>query len=350
MADKHRVRFEPVGIEIEVSEDETVLDGAFRQGLMLMHGCKEGQCSACKSFLLEGEEGMEVELGKYSTFALNDMEKDEGHVLLCRTYAYDDVTIELLNYDEDMLRAGVPIGTARTRITAIDPVTSDMRRLALELVEPSTFAFLPGQYLDVHVPGTDETRSFSMATTPTDDTRLEFVIRCYPGGKFSELLAHGLTVGDEITVTGPYGLFTLREGRTSDIVFVGGGAGIAPVLSLLRSMDERGIDRRARFYYGARTEADVPFRTEIASYEQRLGRFTFTPALSHLPDDAVWEGETGFVHDVVDRIEGDLAGCDAYVCGPPPMVEAAIAVLEKHGVDTDHIYFDKFTTSADADS
>ena len=350
MADKHRVRFEPVGIEIEVEEDETILDGAFRQGLQLMHGCKEGQCSACKSFLLEGEEGMEVELGKYSTFALNDMEKEEGHVLLCRTYAYDDVTIELLNYDEDMLRSGVPISTARTKITAIDPVTSDMRRLALELVEPTTFAFIPGQYLDLHVPDSDETRSFSMATTPSNEGHLEFVIKCYPGGRFSELLQNGLHVGDEITVTGPYGLFTLREGRTSDIVFVGGGAGIAPVLSLLRSMDERGIERTSRFYYGARTEDDLPFRTEIGTFEQRLGSFSFTPALSHLPDGAEWSGETGFVHDVVDRIEGDLSGCDAYVCGPPPMVEAAIAVLEKHGVPTDHIYFDKFTTSAEADS
>lgn len=350
MADKHRVRFEPVGIEIEVEEDESILDGAFRQGLMLPHGCKEGQCSSCKSFLLEGEEGMEVELGKYSTFALNDMEKDEGHVLLCRTYAYDDVVVELMNYDEELLRSGAPISTARTRITAIDPVTSDMRRLALELVEPTSFAFLPGQYVDVHVPDSDETRSFSMATTPSSEGHLEFVIKCYPGGRFSELLQHGLGVGDEIRVTGPYGLFTLRESHTSDIVFVGGGAGIAPVLSLLRSMDERNVDRTARFYYGARTEADLPFREEIGSFEQRLGKFTFTPALSHLADGEEWSGETGFVHDVVDRIEGDLTGCDAYVCGPPPMVEAAIAVLEKHGVETEHIYFDKFTTSVEADS
>ncbi|MDX6453331.1 MAG: propane monooxygenase reductase component, partial [Gaiellaceae bacterium] len=65
MGEKHAVRLEPVGIEFEVDEDETVLNGAFRQGLMLMHGCKEGQCGACKSFLLEGE----VDLDRYSTFA-----------------------------------------------------------------------------------------------------------------------------------------------------------------------------------------------------------------------------------------------------------------------------------------
>ena len=102
VGNKHRVRFEPVGIEIEADEDETILDAAFRQGLMLMHGCKEGQCSACKSFLLEGEEGIDVELDRYSTFALPDFEKDEGYVLLCRAHTYDDLTIELINFDEDM--------------------------------------------------------------------------------------------------------------------------------------------------------------------------------------------------------------------------------------------------------
>jgi len=71
MAQRHTVRFEPVGLEIEADEDETVLQAAFRQGVMLMHGCKEGQCSACKSFLIAGE----VDLERYSTFALADYEQ-----------------------------------------------------------------------------------------------------------------------------------------------------------------------------------------------------------------------------------------------------------------------------------
>ena len=73
---------------------------------MLMHGCKEGQCSACKSFVLDGED---IELDKYSTFALPDYEKEEGYTLLCRAHAYEDVTIELLNFDEEMIRSGLPI-------------------------------------------------------------------------------------------------------------------------------------------------------------------------------------------------------------------------------------------------
>ena len=163
MGDKHVVRFEPVGIEIEVDEEQTVLRAAFDQGIMLMHGCKEGQCSSCKSFLLDGDD---VELDKYSTFALPDFEREEGFTLLCRAHVYEDVTIELLNYDEEMIRSGLPVQEAVAEVVANNPVTHDMRHLVLRLVDDSTeFKFFPGQYLDITVPGTDEVRSFSMANT-----------------------------------------------------------------------------------------------------------------------------------------------------------------------------------------
>src|SRR5919107_5215672 len=90
----HKVRLEPVGIEMEVEEGETVLDAAFRQGISLMHGCKEGQCSACKCVLTDGD----VEMMKYSTFALSDPERETNHILLCRTLAYSDIEVELLSY------------------------------------------------------------------------------------------------------------------------------------------------------------------------------------------------------------------------------------------------------------
>src|SRR6202034_2479388 len=126
MGETYNVRLEPVGIEFEVDEDETVLRGAFRQGLMLMHGCKEGQCAACKSFLLDGDD---VELDKYSTFALPDFEREEGFTLLCRAHVYEDVTIELLNYDEEMIRSGLPVTDAVAEVVANDAVTHDMRHL-----------------------------------------------------------------------------------------------------------------------------------------------------------------------------------------------------------------------------
>ena len=343
MSKTHRVHFDPVGLEIEVNEDETVLDGAFRQGVMLMHGCKEGQCSACKSFLVEGD----IDMEKYSTFALADYESEEGYVLLCRTHAYSDLQIELINYDEEMLKSGIPIQQFDTTVIANEALTHDIRRLVLTLTAPSEAAFLPGQYVDITIPGTTTHRSFSMANTPSTSDRFEFFIKCYPGGHFSGLLEEQIKVGDSLAVKGPYGTFVLRD-SAARLIFIGGGAGMAPMVSLLTEMVEKGIDRPVTYYYGARTEADLFHLSELATIGQQLPHLTFVPALSHDVDGSGWEGETGFVTDVLDRLEGDLSDADLYLCGPPPMIDAAIGVLLAKGADDKRIFFDKFTTTAGA--
>jgi propane monooxygenase reductase subunit len=340
MGEKHAVRLEPVGIEFEVDEDETVLNGAFRQGLMLMHGCKEGQCGACKSFLLEGE----VDLDRYSTFALPDYELDEGWTLLCRAHAVEDLEVELINYDEEILTSGVALRTARARVEAIEPLTRDIRRLVLK-IDDGEMPFRSGQYVDIGIPGTDDSRSFSMANLPSDDGRLEFMIKLYPGGVFSSLLADGaLQVGDMLDVTGPYGVFTLRE-TERPLLFIGGGAGMAPILSLLRLMVEQGVERPAVYYYGAREEEDLFHLEELTALQAMLPGFRFVPALS----DSEWDGETGLITDVVERSEQGLDGVDAYLCGPPPMVEAAQEMLMRLGVDEARIHYDKFTTTANTE-
>jgi propane monooxygenase reductase subunit len=345
MGQKHIARLEPVGIELEVDEDETILGAAFRQGIMLMHGCKEGQCAACKSFLLDGE----VDLDRYSTFALPDFEEQEGYTLLCRAHALSDVEIELLHYDEEVLRSGVPIVTATAEVEAVEPLTHDIRRLVLRLRDPDRITFHAGQYMDIAIPGADgEHRSFSMANTPGQPDRLEFMIKLYEGGHFSGLLdnGHGIKVGDELQCTGPYGVFTLRESSPRRLVFIAGGAGMAPIVSLLRSMAESGSTRPATFYYGARTEADLFCLDELDRLAGELPQLRFVPALSESGGDG-WDGESGLVTDVVDRLEDDLTDVDAYLCGPPPMVDAAIALLERRGCAESRIYFDKFTTTAD---
>jgi len=335
MGKTHTVRFEPVGLEIEVDEDETILNAAFRQGLMLMHGCKEGQCSACKSFLLDGD----VDLDRYSTFALPDFEEAEGWTLLCRAHAYSDLEIELINYDEEILRSATPIKTLTTQVEAVEELTSDIRLLRLRPAEP--LEYKPGQYVDITIPGhPGEHRSFSMAGTDSDV--LEFMIKLYPGGHFSGLLADGsITPGDELEITGPYGVFTLRRSSPRRLLFIGGGAGMAPILSLLRSLSQAGSERKATYYYGARSAADLFHLDQLAALPA-----SFVPALSE--DANGWAGETGLITDVVERLEPDIAEVDAYVCGPPPMVEAAIALLEAKGVPESHIYFDKFTTTAES--
>lgn len=343
MGQTHVVRFEPVGIEIDCDEDTNVLRAAADQGITLMHGCKEGQCSSCKSFVLDGEE---PELDKYSTFALPDAEKDEGYTLLCRAHVYEDTTIELLNYDEEMIRSGKPIQEAVAEVVAKESVTHDMRHLVLKLLEPQEIDYWPGQYVDIAIPGTEETRSFSMANTSSKDNQLEFVIKVYPDGAFSHFLDTKVEVGDKLDLTGPFGVFTLRD-RDSDIVFIGGGAGMAPILCLLRTLAENSSTRKTTFYYGARGKRDLCFEEELRSLSESLPNFTYVPALSEPADDEEWDGEVGFITDVVKKHEKDLEGVDAYVCGPPPMVEAAILALSSLGASGKTIYYDKFTSTGE---
>jgi len=347
VGEKHLVRFEPVGIELEVDEDQTILRAASEQGIMLMHGCKEGQCAACKSFILEGDD---VDHDRYSTFALPDFEKEEGFTLLCRAHAYEDLTIELLNYDEEMIHSGLPIQEAVVEVVSNENVTHDMRHLVVKLVEPTSIKFFPGQYVDFAIPDSEETRSFSMANISTlENGQLEFVIKVYPDGVFSHFLDRLVKVGDRLDITGPFGVFTLRDAPGSDLVFVGGGAGMAPILALVRAMADRGIDRKATFYYGARRRRDLCFEDELRKLEETLPNFRYVPALSEPDDGDDWDGEVGLITDVLRRREGRLDRTDAYVCGPPPMVEAALELLPALGVADKRIFYDKFTTTGEPD-
>ncbi|WNG89078.1 FAD-binding oxidoreductase [Mycobacterium sp. ITM-2016-00317] len=343
MADCHRINFEPVNLEMDVNEDESILDAAFRQGIHLMHGCREGRCSACKSYVLDGE----IQMENYSTFACNDAEVDEGFVLLCRAHAFSDCTIELLNFDEDELLGGVPIQEVQTKVVAVEPMTHDIVSLRLAPVGPAGYEFKPGQYADLHIPGTDQHRSFSMASTSTNTAEVEFLIKKYPGGKFSALLDGRIAVGDTLALTGPYGSFTLKEGHVLPVVCIGGGAGMAPILSLLRHMNESQGTRPVRFYYGARTAADLFYLDEIRRLGEGLTDFQFIACLSESADGPMPSSiivEEGMVTDVVARNEAAIGKTEVYLCGPPPMVDAALSFLEDSSVPKDQIFYDSFTS------
>jgi propane monooxygenase reductase component len=336
----HKVTFEPVGVEMDVMEGETVLNAAFRQGIALMHGCKEGQCSSCKSRLIEGD----IELAKYSTFALPDYERNSDHILLCCTLAYSDITVELLNYDEDLMRRSIAVKEFDATLTSVTALTRDIRLLTLELDEP--VRFWAGQYVDITIPGTGITRSFSMANPPSGGRQIEFIIKKYPRGAFSAQLDGGLGEGMRLVVKGPYGTCFRRDERTGPMVLVGGGSGMSPLWSILNDHIASGEQRLVRFFYGARSRSDLFYLDEFAALAERLRNFVFIPALSHAEPEDNWQGETGFIHDVVERrlkAEGLSGDMDAYSCGPPPMIDAVLPVLQRAGIAPANIYIDKFT-------
>ncbi len=341
----HTVRFEPVGVEMEVEEGEWLLDAAFRQGIAVPHGCREGQCSSCKCLLVDGD----IEVQDYSTFALADYERETGHILLCRSYAFSDVTIELLNFDEDLMRRAIAVKTFDGVLSAVTSLTHDTRLLEVQLERP--MKFWAGQFVEIGVPSGASivARSYSMASTQSTPKTLQFIIRKYPDGAFSSLIDSTLTPGTAVTLKGPFGMCFRREGRAGPMVLVGGGSGMSPLWAILQDHIESGEQRPIRFFYGARTRKDLFFLAEFAAVAAKLVDFEFIPVLSQATEADAWSGETGFVHEAVERIlrEQALPGeLDAYTCGPPPMIDAVLPVLRRLGIALDHTYVDKFTPAS----
>ena len=339
----YTVRLEPVGVEMEVEEGEWVLDAAFRQGIAIPHGCREGQCSSCKCVLTEGD----AEVHEYSTFALPDYERDSGHVLLCRTYAFSDLTVELLNYDEDLIRRSIAVKEFDATLTGVTTLTHDIRRLEVKLERP--IKFWAGQYVELTVPIAWVTRSYSMASTLSTPDTLQFIIRKYPEGAFSSLVDTTLQPGTALKVKGPFGNCFRREERPGPMVLVGGGSGMSPLWSILHDHIASGEQRPIRFFYGARTRKDLFFLDEFEAIAATLKDFQFIPVLSQAAAEDHWTGETGFVHEAVLRIlrEQKLPGeIDAYTCGPPPMIDAVLPMLQILGVELENTHVDKFTQAS----
>jgi NAD(P)H-flavin reductase/ferredoxin len=326
-----RIRLEPLGEEIDCGPEETVLDAAFRQGYNLAYGCREGQCSACKCYLLDGE----LDLKSYSSFALSDAERGNGYTLMCRALPESDLTIELLHYDPENYRLENAIREVEATVIAVTELTHDIAGVTLRVDED--FSWLPGQYVDVHIPGAGGARrSFSIANIPSHPPhgRLELMVKRYPGGRFSALLDNEIAADSRLRLTGPYGAFHLRR-SDRPILMIAGGSGMAPVLGVLRQLADERCERPVRFFYGAREDRDLFMLDQIAALGQRLPDFRFTPVTGR------------FVHEAIDD---ELAEPDVYMCGPPPMLEAVEAMLLQRGVDPARIFQDRFSTAASADA
>lgn len=338
---RHLITLEPFGVEFDCGEDETILSAALRHGVGLRYGCKHGACGSCKARIAEGE----VDLAEASGFALMQYERDAGMALLCSAYPLEDIVVALESYDEAELHAAHPIVELNCRITARHKLSPDIWQLVLENDGDTPLQFDAGQFVEVKVPGTDEWRAYSMANAPDDGRRIELIIKELPEGRFSHVLAQSLAEGDPLAVRGPYGQFKVQEG-SAPIVMVAGGSGMAPILSMLRFLGAERSSREIVFYYGVRSANDLICSAEIASIATTLPGFRYVPAIAHPDESGDWDGEVGLVTDALERLSGNLRSSDAYLCGPPAMIDAAVEVLKSKGMFSARIRFDKFVSTA----
>ena len=319
-------------LPVLVEPRETVLQAALRSGIDFPSSCRVGGCGACKCRLTEGT----VKELTETAYLLSGEEIDQGYILACQSVPQSDVRIEV-----DL----APNATHRRipgRIVRQERITHDITRLRVQLDEP--LPYRAGQFARLDLDGVE--RNYSFAAPASADGEVSFFVRKVPGGKLSSRIHDHDVLGRAVHVTGPSGAIWLRPAE-APLLFVAGGSGLAPILAMLQEAVACGVSRDATLLFGARTAEDLYAHDDIeAIARQWRGVFRFVPVLSAADDTAAWTGARGHVTEQIPALTAE--GAHAYLCGPPAMVDAAVARLVERGVAREHIHFDRFTTQHDA--
>ena len=320
---------------IQCDDDEKVTDAAFRQKINLPMDCRDGVCGTCKCFAEKGE----YELEFYMDESMSDEEAEAGYVLTCQMIPESDC----------VLRVPASSAICKTAPEAVEGEVLGVDRLSetsfgLRVKMAKSVGFLPGQYVNVTVPGTASHRSYSFSSAPGAD-EATFLIRNLPGGVMSSYLGDRAQPGDAVTLTGPMGAFYLRPVDRPQL-WLAGGTGLALFLSMLEQVAEQGSDHPITLYYAVTRAADLVELDRVNALAEKIGTVTVITILA-AEEDA--HERKGFVTDHVTAEDLNDGNCDVYLCGPPPMVDAVRAHFAKLGVEPANFYFEKFNpTEAEA--
>jgi len=316
----------------KVKGGETLLSYFIANKIFIPSACGgKSTCGFCKTKVLTNV----GDLLPTETVFINKEEKSQGIRLACQVKVKKDIEISFPEY---------LLGTKeyKTLVTRVEPLTHDIKHLTLRLDSSDTIVFKPGQYIQFRIPGTEEFRAYSIASSPSRGNEIELIIRLVPGGLCSTYVHEILKPGSSATITGPYGDFYLREDSTRDIVCIGGGCGMAPIRSILSSLAEKGMLRKATYFFGARSKNDLFYTEELRQLERDYPSFTYVPALSDPKPADQWDGDVGLITQVVEKHVRDASNSEAYLCGPQPMIDASLKVLTAKGMKQENILYDKF--------
>ncbi len=340
-----RVTVLPSGRQFDAEGDESILDAALRETVVMPYGCKDGICGTCKARVLDGE----VEQGPHAPAALDAAERAAGYALMCCASARSPVVVEA------RLVAGVgdiPLRKLPCRVNAIERVAPDVAVVRLQLPAGESLRYLAGQYIEL-VLRDGTRRSYSMATPPGQGDTLELHVRHLPGGRFTDALfgasSPPVQVRDILRFEGPMGTFFLREDGDAPIVLLASGTGFAPIRAIVGQVLGQDRPRPMTLYWGGRRPADLYMNELAQGWAATVPGFRYVPVVSDPQPEDDWRGRTGFVHQAVMADLPDLSGHRVYACGAPVMVDAARAdFVERCRLPADAFFADAFVTAADA--
>lgn len=320
---------------IETNADETVADAAYRQGINIPLDCRDGACGACKCFAEAGK----YDLGEeYIEDALSEDEAAMGYVLTCQMRPQSDCVIRVPASSEVCKTEQASYEAA---ISAVRPLSDSTIALSIKGESLSRLAFLPGQYVNLGVPGTDQTRAYSFSSLPRDG-EVSFLIRNVPGGLMSSFLSNLAKAGDRMTLTGPLGSFYLRDIRRP-LLLLAGGTGLAPFTAMLEKIAEQGSAYPVHLVYGVTNDFDLVEMDRLEAFAARIPSFTFSACVAN-PESRY--PQKGYVTQHIEPKHLNEGEVDIYLCGPPPMVEAVSQFIRERGIQPANFYYEKFAASA----
>ncbi|KTT24479.1 NADH oxidase [Pseudomonas oryzihabitans] len=316
---------------IDCNPGETVLDAAYRQRINLPMDCSDGVCGTCKCHCEKGDYALGED---YLEDALSPSEAAAGQVLTCQMTVTSDC----------VLRVPVPAARCKTGVATYQATVTGLEHLGdaavvLSLTLDRAPDFLPGQYMNLEVPGSGQTRAYSFSSRP-GEAAASFLIKQVPGGLMSGWLARA-RLGDSLRLSGPLGSFFLREVRRP-LLFLAGGTGLAPFLSMLAVLAERGCQQPIQLLYGVTRDEDLVLVEELEAYKRLLPGLSLRTCVA---DPRTQHPRQGYVtqHLPTEALNG--GDVDIYLCGPPPMVDAVRQYLGEQGVEPANFHYEKFTAT-----
>lgn len=326
-----KLHIQPLDRVVSAVPGANLLATLREHGVPISYSCTAGRCGTCRCKVVAGSVTDEISLG-------NAITAEGGQTILaCTSVLTGDCTIEIPEPDEVINH---PARILKTIVAAVEQVTHDIRRLRLRSAKPLEFS--PGQYATLQFTP-DHIRPYSMAGLPGDD-ELEFHVRVVKDGLVSGYVDRELKVGDTVRVSGPLGTSYLRTRHEGPMLCVAGGTGLAPVLSIVRGALESGMQNDIHLYFGVRSRRDIYCTRELERLAERHRNLNVHIVVTEGDGDESMR--SGIVTEAVAGDWSSLAGWRAYLCGAPPMVDAASLVARDRGILAEHIYADAFYAKA----
>ncbi|MDP9519558.1 benzoate 1,2-dioxygenase electron transfer component BenC [Pseudomonas putida] len=320
---------------IEATGHETVADAAYRQGINIPLDCRDGACGTCKC---KAESGR-YDLGdNFIEDALSEDEIAEGYVLTCQMRAESDCVIRIPASSQ----------VCKTEQASFEAAISDVRQLSASTIALSIkgdalsrLAFLPGQYVNLKVPGSEQSRAYSFSSLQKGG-EVSFLIRNVPGGLMSSFLTSLAKTGDSMSLTGPLGSFYLRPIQRP-LLLLAGGTGLAPFTAMLEKIAEQGSEHPLHLIYGVTNDFDLVELDRLQALAARIPNFTYSACVAN-PDSQY--PQKGYVTQHIEPRHLNDGDVDVYLCGPPPMVEAVSQYVREQGITPANFYYEKFAAAA----